>query len=103
MEIFEEEDPVEREKIWNRVFSQLLHQRVIYRDESGKEHDITGLMEKSGFERVVRCKDCKWRKTKSCNCPGMPDLWYCGDGINVEEYGSANEMEELKTKRKEET
>ena len=49
------------------------------------------MIEKLGFERVVRCKDCKWHMTKNCNCPGMPDLWYCGDGIDMErDDGSAD-------------
>ena len=56
----------------------------MYRDETGKEHDITDMIEKLNFHRIVRCKDCKWYKTSDCTCPGMPETWYYGDGMERE-------------------
>lgn len=35
-----------------------------------------------GYRELVRCKNCKWRRTNACFCKSKDDVqddWYCSE------------------------
>lgn len=72
-----------------------MSEKIIYDGEDHVPHDITDLIHALGYVRVVRCKDCKYRK-KITNCT-YGECIYSASMVADNDFCSNGEKKEDKT------